>query len=397
MERTQISRPRPHLPALTGLRFLAAMHVVLFHTALPHLAGAPSWLRGLVGSGYVGVSLFFVLSGFILAYNYLDARTERAPAARPFWAARLARVYPVYLLGLLVSLPYFVRDMAGRTGDAWSWFATSAAAAPALLQAWLPRPALLWNGPGWSLSAEAFFYLVFPLLAVPVLRMRRRGLLVLLAAAWALTFVAPSAYLYANPDRLGWAGHEYMTTWLGALKFNPLVRLPEFVMGVVLGRLYVLGPASRAEEEPGRARLWLAPAVAAGIVAVLCLSPRFPYVYLHNGLLAPAFAALVWLLASGRGMGRLLAGRRMGLLGEASYALYILHLPFASVFHSATKALGIAGSTGWHLAAYLALAVALSVLVLRRVEEPARRALRRRLSGRPASATAVEGAVPVAA
>lgn len=392
----RIAAPRPHLPALTGLRFVAAMHVVLFHTALPYLGAAPAWLKSIAGSGFVGVSLFFVLSGFILAYNYLDGGPETRVEPRSFWAARFARVYPVYALGLLVSLPFFVGDMAGRTGRTLAWFAVAGGAVPALVQSWLPKTTLIWNGPGWSLSTEAFFYLVFPLLAAPVLRLRRRGLLLLLLGAWALTFAAPLAYMAADPDRLGaGVGHVHVTFWLNVVKFNPVVRLPEFVMGVALGRLYVLRRAEGGGAGEGRWGGVLALGTAAGVAAVLAVGARLPYVVLHNGLLAPAFAALVWLLAAGRGpLGRPLAGRAMGLLGESSYALYVLHLPLSSLFHAA--GVGRPGSP-WFLAAYLAAAVTVSVAVLRGVEEPARRALRRRLSPRPAPEAAAGDLRPAAA
>ena len=386
----QIAQARPHLPALTGLRFVAAMHVVLFHTAMPYLAGAPGWLRGFVGNGFVGVSLFFVLSGFILAYNYLDGEGENEGRvrARPFWAARFARVYPVYLLGLLLALPFFALEMAKRSGEVLAWFGAAVVAVPGLVQAWLPHTTLVWNGPGWSLSAEAFFYLVFPLLAVPVTRLGRRGLAVLFVAAWALTFVAPLLYWLADPDRLGVGAHQYITPWLNVVKFNPVVRFPEFLMGVALGRAYVLH--RRGGAVPGRINGVIALAVSAGIVATLCLGDRLPYVFLHNGLLAPAFAALVWTLAAGRGvLGKAFAGPTLGLLGESSYALYVLHLPLSTLLLSAWKAAGLGAGSPQYLALYLVFSVALSVVVLRRVEEPARRALRRRLSSRHEARTAV--------
>ncbi|WP_216623207.1 acyltransferase family protein [Corallococcus exercitus] len=119
---------RQHLDALTGLRFLAAAHVVAYHVYHLVFTGteAPPGLHGLLDSGYVGVSFFFVLSGFILGYNYLERPPDTHEARKAFWVARFARVYPVYAL----SSPGFERgpykepgtratqmDAAGR--DAW--------------------------------------------------------------------------------------------------------------------------------------------------------------------------------------------------------------------------------------------------------------------------------------
>src|SRR6185437_10634847 len=98
--------------------FFAAMQVVVFHFAQIRVENAPLPIRNLVASGYTGVSLFFVLSGFILAYNYLDKDLSWRGGARFFLIARFARIYPVYALGLLVSIPFFLKDhaIAGTVG-----------------------------------------------------------------------------------------------------------------------------------------------------------------------------------------------------------------------------------------------------------------------------------------
>src|SRR5262249_8921155 len=101
------------LEALTGLRFLAAAHVLFFHAGLVQLPGVPVWVRNLAGHADLSVSLFFVLSGFILTYNYFDPVRGCRVGDRQFWAARIARVYPVYLLGLLLAIPLLLADLVG--------------------------------------------------------------------------------------------------------------------------------------------------------------------------------------------------------------------------------------------------------------------------------------------
>ncbi len=85
--------PRPRLPALTSVRFLAAFHVALFHMNEIGVITRPRWLKVFAGIGYVGVSFFFVLSGFILVYTYAG----RSIVLRDFWQTRVARIYPAYL------------------------------------------------------------------------------------------------------------------------------------------------------------------------------------------------------------------------------------------------------------------------------------------------------------
>src|SRR5690242_18897656 len=99
---------KSRLPALTGVRFLAAAQMVVLHYGLQNMVGSPDWLRAMVGAGGVGVQLFFVLSGFILTYTY-QAQDGLRGTWRRFWWARFARIYPLYLLSLVVLVPLELR------------------------------------------------------------------------------------------------------------------------------------------------------------------------------------------------------------------------------------------------------------------------------------------------
>ena len=90
MTTSPLSVDRPRVPALTSLRFFAALHVFVFHMYAMQIANTSGWARQISSIGYVGVSFFFVLSGFILVYTYAD----RPISAREFWRARFARIYP---------------------------------------------------------------------------------------------------------------------------------------------------------------------------------------------------------------------------------------------------------------------------------------------------------------
>src|SRR5690242_16068250 len=130
---------RPDLPALTGLRFVAAVWVLLFHTARERSAGVPV-IGQLIDIGYVGVSLFFVLSGFILVYTYW--REDGDLNARSFWWHRVARVVPVYWIAWLAAAPFAISRMNG------AHLATTGVLSASLLQAWVPQSACKWNCPG---------------------------------------------------------------------------------------------------------------------------------------------------------------------------------------------------------------------------------------------------------
>lgn len=362
---------RAHLPALTGLRFVAAAQVLLYHT-YPHTApGTPAWVKALIGHGYVGVSLFFVLSGFILAYNYEEGIRAGTVTWRAFWWARFARVYPVYLLGLLVAIPPFLLGPGRTLASAFGRVAANVGASAVMLQAWWPRKACQVNCPGWSVSVEATFYLLFPILILLAARLSRRGLLRSAGIAWAVSLALPVAYLLISPD-----GHAAVTTasggvWLAALKYHPLVRVAEFCIGVAAGSLFL----RRSED----ARMWrLADAAAVGAIAAVLAGAAFiPYPLLHNGLLAGLFAILVYALADGGGfVGRVLGGTRWRLPGEASYALYILHIPVGTWVVYAFRTAGVPLPPMGLFALTCAVSLAAAVVTFRFVEEPARRWLR---------------------
>jgi peptidoglycan/LPS O-acetylase OafA/YrhL len=389
---------RPSLDGLTSLRFFAALHVVAFHATddLAGPLGRHPWLKNVVGAGPCAVSFFFVLSGFILAYTYLGPPEERRLRPRSFWAARVARIYPVYLLGLLVAAPLVVLVFA-LTGGTLGLFLAAAAAVLTLTQAWLPQLALAWNSPGWSLSDEAFFYLAFPLLAPPFWRLRGRGLLLALAVCYALAQLGP--VLYNVAEGRGWlAGgspwpgvEDYrplppgFNAWIAVVGLNPLVRLPEFVFGVVLGRLYLWDAAAPTTPDRTIGFSLTALVGAGGLLVALTqaseVDKAFPGFFLNNGLFAPLFGLVIYGLAGahdGR-LGRLLALPPLVRLGEASYALYILHVPVQIWVALAAKKLFNAGHSPALFAVNLLVVVPLSLVVLLRLEEPARRYLRRRL------------------
>jgi peptidoglycan/LPS O-acetylase OafA/YrhL len=360
---------RSHLRSLTGLRFIAALQVLVFHCTGWQSWRVPTLVRNIAGSGYVAVSLFFVLSGFIL--TYVHAGSGAAPLdRRDFYAGRFARIYPAYVFALAIAAPFFVVHTIRVEGAAE--FFKQAVAVVALMQAYVPSLAMAWNPPAWSLSAEAFFYALFPIVAPRLVACRRSTALSVGVMCYALCLAAPLVYMMVAPDAPIEPTHESTAFWLRVLRYNPVVRFPEFVIGIVVGRWYLDGIASRRSND--RAALWsLAAAIALSLV--LSLSSSIPYPILHNGLLAPLYALLIASLATGRGpVAALLATRPLVALGEASYSLYVLHLPLMILWKNVIVHGGGARYWGtWACtAAFLALAVVASLLCYRYIEVPLR-------------------------
>lgn len=365
---------RPALPALTGLRFFAALAVAVYHLWRYDAWEAPGLVERVVGNGSVAVTLFFVLSGFILTYRYASSGVLSTTPVR-FWQARLARIVPVYVLGLVVSFPV-VMALAKRGGGDLSTEMLKGTAALAMVQAWWPDWALAWNPPSWSLSVEVFFYALFPLLLTTLQRLQARQLLLVGGALWGASVSLGAAYVALNPDGLSHhATHADHVFWWEALKYHPLVRLPEFIIGVIAGRVVVDSNGERP-----LLPAWSA-AAALTLVAAAMAAPM-PAALVHNGLLAPAFAVVMVALSTSTpptGWGWL-ARTPWQRLGEASYALYIVHVPvfyyIAGIGERRTGQKVLENPKVAVLA--LGLAIALSLVVHRVVEEPLRRRLRPR-------------------
>ena len=312
---TTVAR-RPVIPALTGVRFLAALSVALYHLS-PDIAASlgilPFYFYENSGDP---VELFFILSGFILTYTHPEVSGAEAPAIRQFYFSRFAKIYPIYLLGWIVFAPLVYTNLASLHGHSAGLYARLAfygVISLALLQAWTPTTATAWNTPGWSLSAEAVFYASFPFLFT-FLKNRSVGVLLSLIGACWLFSVIPTLTLSFLPSSLG---NAY---WLRELvNFTPVLRIGEFIAGICMARLFL---------NQGLARTFrfdvAAFAALAAAIAVIVLANHL----LAKALLFPAFILLLYFLARAKGpLSRWLGSKLMVLLGEASFAFYILHVP----------------------------------------------------------------------
>ncbi|MGB9404485.1 MAG: acyltransferase [Candidatus Acidiferrales bacterium] len=380
--RIVVGARRPRLPGLTSLRFIAAFLVVLFHIQAMQIILGPNWFRALSSIGYVGVSFFFVLSGFILVYTYEGRKLK----SRDFWRSRFARIYPAYAFSLLITAPWFFYAALKLNDPLFSWATAYPRSAyflvVTLLQAWVPRGALLWNFVGWSLSVEAFFYLLFPLLLVGFGRRSRRELIWMVAACWLAGLALSSTYLWLRPDGIGPANAGMDSDfWLNALKFNPIAHLPEFFMGMLSGLLFL---RSRQND---RLSLSLVVAGLAGCLLVVRCRAEIPYPMIHCALLAPAFAAIVCGFASRPRWGTLLENKFLVLFGDASYSPYLLHLIVIGIFFELSKS-GFKNPTFLKMGAAVVVAVGISILAYRFIEVPARRLLSARPNPQPASLAA---------
>jgi peptidoglycan/LPS O-acetylase OafA/YrhL len=386
-----VASSKKQLLPLTGMRFFLALWVIVYHQPFLYgyswMTAFPRPLPAVLNSGYLAVGLFFVLSGFVLAYNYPLAEPWSSGYRRRFGVARFSRIYPAYCIGLLLSAPFVILPLMksillmglGRN-------LTTAALTWTLLQAWIPQTAMAWNGPGWSLSVEAFFYACFPFIGALLWKVSRpRTLLCAGLVIWAAAVLAPlAATLLPLHDIAGipaslW-NRDSEGAWVYFVRFNPLFQLPQFCMGIVIARAYDLLRGSNLRWQ-GRGYWLYLPGILLEVLALaLCQSTLFLFV--HNGLLLPLHALVVLGLALDGGiLARFLSLPPLVLLGNASYAMYIFHGPVGKWMHVIGERVfstEFAGLTATLF--YIALVICFSTIVFKVIEEPAHRILRKKLN-----------------
>jgi peptidoglycan/LPS O-acetylase OafA/YrhL len=350
-----LTRHRRALPALTGVRFLAAFYVVLFHgsAGLERRFPIPGPLAVFLSNGYLAVGLFFILSGFILSYTY-EGQIEGLTNRHRFWEARFARIYPVYFLSLLLAFP-FAMDLHLGTR----------LAVLGMVQSWnpvVPQLAGAWNYPAWTLSVEAFFYLCFPFVFPWISRRSNRAL------SWMIAILLAFC-VFAHTPVMGLGDWKQNASLLERILPLPVLRMPEFLLGVVMGLRFL---RNAANPEPNLRHSLTVYLAILGMLATLSV-PLGGWV----ALVIVPFAVLVYELARGGSWPeRLLSTKFMVLLGGASYAVYLLRYPITLWMHIFVSALPSRWASLGELLTPFVL-VLFSILVFLCWEEPSRKTLRR--------------------
>jgi peptidoglycan/LPS O-acetylase OafA/YrhL len=346
-----------NIPALTGLRFFAAMAIVLTHSQIGNFfkpgAFAPVYLAG-------AVPVFFVLSGFVLTLGF----DKQRPWA-DFFIARVARIWPTHLAAIVflfaIFYPYSMDFF--HHSETMKQLALNVL----LLQAWSPHVATYWsyNAPSWSLSCEMFFYAVFPVAASFLWRNTFAKLAVVCAAIFCGTVLADKAIPHLDPY------------WLGSV--NPLVSFSAFAIGVASGiwhRRRII-PATSLVRDSALQATALALALGANASFATFHAHITPGAdaFLATFAAAPFYAVLILSLARHDGLvSRFLSLRPIVYGGEISFAIYLFHQLFIR-WHWSYQA-KFNGIPVWEqYAGMMALVFATSIIAHHLVEKPAQRAI----------------------
>lgn len=290
------------IPQLTGLRYIAAVAVFLSHLGI----STEHALGRVLSQGFFGVSFFFVLSGFVLSYSYSESIQRGEISFVKYFSMRVIRIAPLHYL---TALPFI---LVGFSSDWQFWL--SMAANLIFVQSWIPNSNFYFslNAPSWSLSNEIFFYTCFFFLVQTPSRVLIWTFLSILGAMtfFALCFVFFSADLYV------W-GDKTLKHWM--FYIFPIARLLEFIAGMLAYRFWAGGYL-----KAGIPLSW----VLLGTLVLAMFSDRIPEEFRYSLYYLPS--ATVLLLSALRSSGvlaSLLSGPLVVLLGNASFAFYLIHVP----------------------------------------------------------------------
>lgn len=407
---------RKKFVGLDVLRFSLALYLMVFHTVHTYPQLGALRFNELLGLGSAATSTFFILSGFVLAHVYFgDGSSTVRGGTRDFLVKRLTNLYPIHL----ISLALFVAVLVVTGGSVNHYTLVSMVDLPVpsvtlgpvealfnrvltllMLDTWNPLYVTL-NPPAWSLSVLMFFYLCFPLLAPRLLfaRYPRRALLLIWVAYLIPPVVASTMHWYGPPAA-------------GIVTSNPILRLPEFMAGIVFYGMYRSGHLIAITRVAG----WKMYALA---FAALCFvggawltahGPTFWQYIVHNGAMLPAELALMLVAAHSMEHSSVRVARWAARLGNAALSIFAIHLSLFFVFFKLQKLLALGISplacfqhVGRCIAASKAVTPSLSVYPLyllgtvivavcfqEIVVVTVRDALRRRLLAKPTQKAGVE-------
>jgi peptidoglycan/LPS O-acetylase OafA/YrhL len=411
---SQVGESSHELRALHGLRFLAAFCILFSH--------ACGWLANFKDKqtifhyagelvGIYGMPLFFVLSGFVIHYNYSRLFSTMRPrwAILEFLGARFARIYPLFICFFLVGLAvdevlqwYYEHKL--NLLLVMGHFLT-------LTQSWVYivfyGDRLLLDGTfglSWSLSTEFFFYLSYIVLVLHVTRMRSVAGLLITAGAMSVLILTAFLYAAAHQNAINAFSGRYMNDHFGTSNhsvywwffyYSPYARVFEFILGCLTAQIYVLfsaHPVSPGEARWGRIILNVSLVFLVAFSIVNVFKPFGPGISQYVNAVKPNFgvavgiAALIFCVSRYRTstVASLLSTPLMVLLGDLSFSVYAVHTWTLRIFERPPMDFryGVELEAAFRIVMAIALTLILSTATFRLIEVPARARVRKAVARR---------------
>ena len=336
--------------SLTSLRLIFALMVFVSHCNIV----SSDFDVPIFTEGYVGVSFFFVLSGFIISYSYDERFCVGSISKTDFWVARVARIYPLHCLMLFIAAALGTYSLSNGLADWLRHFVANLF----LCQAYLPNADYYFsfNSPAWSLCCEQFFYFCFPFLLPLLHRPRRLCALFILCAV-----VVVLGMWFTSLDMA-------KDIWY----VNPLARFPDFLLGMII---YICYRYSRQSRTMAAWRYTLVElAVVLLFVTFYIAASHVPQVYRYSCYYWLPVALVIYVFALQGGiLSRLLSARWLVLGGEVSFGFYLIHHLLIRLYVEASRHLDFMLSPWIAVLFILLFTLLLSVLSFYIFERPMNR------------------------
>jgi peptidoglycan/LPS O-acetylase OafA/YrhL len=410
---SQVGESSHELRALHGLRFLAAFCILFSH--------ACAWLADFKDTRTIfdygefftvyGMPLFFVLSGFVIHYNYSRLFSTMRPrwAIVEFLGARFARIYPLFISFFMVG--FAVDGVLQWYYDHKLNLFLVMVHYLTLTQSWvyivLFGDRLLLDGTfglSWSLSTEFFFYVTYIVLVLHIARMRSIAGLLVTAGAMSVLVLTAFAYAAGHRNGINAFGVRYMngnvsgsehTVFWWLFYYSPYSRVFEFILGCLTAQIYAIfsqRPASAREERWGRVVLGAALLFLLAFALVYLFRPFGGKVAQYTELLklnfgcGVAIAALIFCVSRYRSsaVATMLSTPLMVQLGDLSFSIYAVHTWTLRIFErpSMDFRYGVELEAALRIALGIALTLILSTATFRLIEVPARAFVRKAVARR---------------
>ncbi|MCO8050049.1 acyltransferase [Proteus penneri] len=328
---------KSHILPLTSIRFFAAIFVLFSH--LDFFKNTPFYFI-YVKEGFIGVTLFFILSGFVLSYSYQEKLLRGEKNKFAFYTARIARIYPLHILTLLFTLLFLYQNESIKEILSNIF----------LLQALIPKASYYFslNAPSWSISVELFFYLCFPFLITKSSKTLIKITVIILILKILLSEINISEK----------ATHAY-------IYISPILRLPDFIIGILIFRLRF----NKLNVNISTYQVVIVQTLS------ICLFLLFIY-YSHMVnikyrfdiyYIIPMSILIISLSYSNGIITKILSNKTLVLLGESSFSLYMIHqLIIRFIIENKT----FFGSNFYMLSSILAISIFGSIFIYKYYELP---------------------------
>jgi peptidoglycan/LPS O-acetylase OafA/YrhL len=334
---------------LTFTRFIAAFSIILYHYSHHIFPFTLEPIQTIISNSNVGVSYFYLLSGFVLSIAYVNKNKINT---FEFYKNRIARIYPLYLFAsILIFVSYLLSgQMNNYKGLVLNLL---------MIQAWVPSESILFHSQGWSISVEFFFYLTFPFLLKYIYKKISLNVLIFYSILfWVINQIVFNSLLLSDFYK------GFLTQSHNFLFYFPLFHLNEFILGNILGIVFL-------KKNESEMKNYDIPIIV--LFAILLAYLSYPQKWSsHNGLLAIIFIPIIFMLSMNSGKITELFSRKIFVfLGEMSFGMYILQYPVFIWTISLLKRLNIHNNT---LYFYITIPVLLfcSAFSYIYIEKPAR-------------------------